>query len=75
MDASALFLWIADVTWRVRWSIGIEAEALHIRVECAERPRRRGEVAASAPSQRERRDITMAKKAAKKATKKGAKKR
>jgi len=75
MDASALFLWIAEGSWRGRRSIGIDAEALHIRVECAERPRRRSGVAASAPSQRERRDITMAKKAAKKATKKGAKKR
>lgn len=46
-----------------------------MRVERAERPRRRVGVDASAVSQRERRDNTMAKKAAKKATKKGAKKR
>jgi hypothetical protein len=54
---------------------GTDAEARHRWVECAERPRRRRDVAASAASQRERRDNTMAKKAAKKATKKGAKKR
>jgi hypothetical protein len=75
MDASTLFLWFAGAAGRSRRRIGIDAEALHMRVECAERPRRRGGVAASAASQRERRDITMAKKAAKKATKKGAKKR
>jgi hypothetical protein len=75
MDASALFLWFAGPVERKRRHPGIDAEALHMRVECAERPRRRSGVAASAASQRERRDITMAKKAAKKATKKGAKKR
>lgn len=75
MDVGTLFLWIAEVNGRLRPGIGSDAEALHIRVECAERPRRRSGVAASAPSQRERRDITMAKKAAKKAAKKGAKKR
>ena len=71
---TAFFLRIAGENDRCR-STGHEAGALHARAARAERPRRRTEVAAPAKSQRERRDIAMAKKAAKKATKKGGKKR